>query len=703
MSEILLFLILGLGTGTMLAGIGLSIVVTFRSSGVVNFSAGAMAMVSAYTYSGLRADGTMIVPPLPNPLVLVAVPLQWFGVDWAMPAIPTTMRLASGPLTPGSALLVALLVAVALGALAHLLVFRPLRNATPLARAIASVGVMLLLQAVVVVRYTSQARTAPSVLPTELTGAVPLLGARVPMDRLILAGVAVVVTALLWALYKYSRFGIATRAAEQNERAAVLAGLPTQRLALYNWMLSAVVAGLLGIMFSPITQLVPDGLTFMVVPALGAALLGGFSSFWVTTAAAFGIGMAQSLITYFSTLSWYPQVGGQPMPGLAAGLPFVLIFVVMLWRGDRIPARIGVELKLPRAPRPQHPLAWGVVFGVIALVAVIWAPPDWRQALILSLIGAVASMSLVVATGFLGQVSLAQSALAGVAAFLLSTLTTTWGVPFPLGPVIAVAGAVVVGVVAGLPALRVRDVNFAVITLAAAVALEQVVFNNPLVGGGLTPAAVAAPRIGDLDLGPAGPFPLGDPGQPSPVFGVFCVLVVAAVAAVVIRLRCSDLGLRMLAVRNNERAAAAAGLDVTRLKVQGFAIAAAIAGVAGVLLGYSAGVVSLATVGALQAIGVLANAYIGGIGSVGGAIMGGLLTADAVMFHFLTTAFGVPPTYYQVLAGVALILSVLGNPDGAAVVLTGVRRRLWSRLSRGRPASAAAVVAPIPSRVGATR
>ncbi len=655
-----LFMILGLGTGTMLAGIGLSIVITYRSSGVVNFSAGAMAMVSAYTYSSLRADGTVMLPPLP----------------W----VPDFVHVAATGLTSSSALVVALLFSLVVGVLLHFLVFRPLRDATTLARAIASVGVMLLLEAIVILRYSSQARTAPSALPESTDTSVELLGAGVPLDRLILAGVAIVMTTLLWALYRFTHFGISTRAAEQNERAAALSGLATSRIALYNWMLSSLVAGLLGILFSPITQLVPDGLTFLVVPALSAALLGGFSSFWITTLAAFGIGTAQSLITYWSTMSWYPQVQGRPLPGLAAGLPFVLIFAVMLWRGDRIPTRLGTVMRLPRAPRPRRPVAAGFLLGSIAMVAAVFAPPEWRQALILSLIGTVGCLSLVVATGFLGQVSLVQSALAGVSAFLLSALTTSWHLPFPVGPLVAVVGATIVGVLAGLPALRVRDVNFAIITLAAAVALEQVVFNNPLVGGGLTPAAVPAPRLGSLDLGPAGAFPLGDSGQPSPVFGVLCVLLVALVASAVVWLRSSRLGLRMLAIRNNDRAAAAAGLDVTRTKLIGFAIAAAIAGVSGVMLGYSAGVVSLATVGTLQAVGVLANAYIGGIGSVGGAIMGGLLTADAVMFHFLTTTFGVPTTYCQLLAGLGLILSVLGNPDGAAVILTGVRDRLLGRL-----------------------
>ncbi|MPQ97432.1 branched-chain amino acid ABC transporter permease [Modestobacter sp. I12A-02628] len=690
MTNTLVFLILGLGTGTMLAGIGLSIVITYRSSGVVNFSAGAMAMVSAYTYSGLREDGTVLIPPLP--------------------LVPDFVHVAPSGLTPASALVVALAVSVLMGVLLHFLVFRPLRNATPLARAIASVGVMLLLQAIVVLRYSSQARTAPSVLPESTSTSIQLLGAAVPVDRLVLAGIAVLMTALLWALYRFTHFGIATRAAEQNERAAALSGIATSRLALYNWMLSAFVAGLLGILFSPITQLVPDGLTFLVVPALSAALLGGFSSFWITTLAAFGIGMAQSLITYFSTLDWYPTVDGRAIPGLAAGLPFVLIFAVMLWRGDRIPARLGTVMRLPAAPRPQHPVATGLVLGTIALVGVVFAPPEWRQALILSLIGTVACLSLVVATGFLGQVSLVQSALAGVAAFLLSGLTAGWGVPFPIGPLVAIAGACLVGVLAGLPALRVRDVNFAIITLAAAVALEQVVFNNPLVGGGLTPAAVPPPTLGSLDLGPAGSFPLGDGRQPSPVFGLLCLLVVALVASAVVWLRRSPLGLRMLAIRNNERAAAAAGLDVVRTKLVGFAIAAAIAGVAGVMLGYSAGVVSLSTVGTLQAVGVLATAYIGGIGSVGGAIMGGLLTADAVMFQLLTTAFGVPTTYYQLLAGLALVLSVLGNPDGAAVVLTRARHRvtgLVRGLARGSTPSPAPVLAAAdvvaPTTVGAGR
>ena len=87
-----------------------------------------------------------------------------------------------------------------------------------------------------------------------------------------------------------------------------------------------------------------------------------------------------------------------------------------------------------------------------------------------SFIFAIICLSLVVVTGYAGQVSLAQLTLAGVAGFLLATLTTEWSIPFPIAPILAALGAMVVGVIVGLPAIRVRGLFVAVVTLAMAYA-----------------------------------------------------------------------------------------------------------------------------------------------------------------------------------------------------------------------------------------
>ena len=127
--------LLGLGTGALVGAIALAVVLTHRGSGVVDFSAGAVAMVAAYVFDGLRRDGALLLPPLPNPLALLPG-------DW--PVWPTLLDLG-GPMAAAPAFLVTLLAMLLVGLAVHLLVWRPLLAAPPLAKVVASVGLMVVL------------------------------------------------------------------------------------------------------------------------------------------------------------------------------------------------------------------------------------------------------------------------------------------------------------------------------------------------------------------------------------------------------------------------------------------------------------------------------------------------------------------------------------------------------------------------------
>ena len=215
-------------------------------------------------------------------------------------------------------------------------------------------------------------------------------------------------------------------------------------------------------------------------------------------------------------------------------------------------------------------------------MALIFLRQSFRDALIISIILAVLGLSLVVVSGYVGQISLAQLALAGVAGFALSTIGHSWGVPFPLAPIMASLVATVVGVVVGLPALRIRGLFVAIVTLSFAVAIEAIWFQNNSIDGGSGGDPIPDPRIFGVDLG------IGSGNQfPRIGFGLLCLVVLVIVAIGVARLRMSRLGSAMLAVRANERSAAAAGINVVRVKLIGFAIGAFIAGLSGCLMAYS--------------------------------------------------------------------------------------------------------------------
>src|SRR5436190_15008039 len=345
-------LLLGIGTGALVAAIALAVVLTYRGSGVVNFASGAVAMYAAYVYNGLRRTGHLFLPPLPNPLGLVEGLAHRFGANGlSLPHWPTTVSFG-GPLAVAPALVVTLGVSMLMGALFHLLVFRPLRRAPVLAKVVASIGLMITLQAIVTLRFGG---TPIAVQPILAKQPVDLpRGITIPQDQLLLAGFVIVLAAVLWAVFRFTRFGLATRAAAENEKGAIILGFSPDALGGINWVLSAVVAGLFGVLVASVnTSIDPITITLLIVPALAAALLGSFTSFGVTVAAGLGIAMTQSWVQFLGTKTWFPRAGDSAFPGVTASVPFIVIVVALWLRGSSLPTRGSLEShRLPFAPQP---------------------------------------------------------------------------------------------------------------------------------------------------------------------------------------------------------------------------------------------------------------------------------------------------------------------------------------------------------------
>ncbi|MEV8634632.1 ABC transporter permease [Streptosporangium sp. NPDC051023] len=660
--QILAFMMLGLGYGALIAGLATGMVVTYRSSGVINIAAGATAAYSAYVYSELRTTGTLVLPP--------------------------SIQLTAGhePLGTLPALAIGLALAAGLGMLQYLLVYRPLAKAGPLAKIVASSGVLLTVQAMIVLRWGADPVAAPAVLPQE---PVDLLGVSIPEDRLLLAGLVVAVTALLWTLYRYTRFGIATRAAADSRKGSVLLGLSTARLESANWVIASVLGGLFGMLAAPTTQLQPVTFTLLVVPVLTAALLGGFSSFGVTVATAFGLGMVNSLIALFQGQPWFPQADGAPLPGVTEVVPFLVLAVVLYLRGRALPDRLtAVTPSMPRAPQPRHVGPAAVAGTVVVVVALAGLSFDWRQALINTMLGAMLCLSVVVTTGFVGQISFAQMAVAGAAGYVTAAIGGDANLPFPLPPLAGIAAAVATSLLFSVPARRVRGLQLAVLTLAGGVAAQRFWFGNPQWGSGLRPANVAPITVFGMEISPAHSFWGSE--SPSSGFGLVVFFVLLGCALLVVKVRRSALGARMLAVRSSEAAAAAAGVNVGAVKTTAFAIGGLLAGVAGVLYGYNFAGVSADRFGPLTSIAFFGVAVLGGVGTVSGALVGGLLVSQGLLFHAVTTWLGIGPDYQPLFAGLAVILTVIGSPNGVAVSIADGARALreapWKQRRRGETA-----------------
>ena len=657
MEQIALFALLGLGTGAIIAGISISAVVTYRGSGIINLATGAVAMVAAYAYWAFKSD--------------------FFHITLGtVPAFVATIA-----------------VAIALGVVTELLVFRPLRTAAPLAKLIASLGILLILQATVLLWFGTAAKQVPNVLPTN---SVTVFGVQVPANRFWMTGLVVLVTLVVAAVYRWTRFGLATRAASENEIKGMLAGLSPNQLSLTNTVLSAAIAGVMGIISGPLAQADSITLPLFIAPALAAALFARFTSIGTACIAGLLIGVGQSLMYYVSTLSWFPKsAGGNPLPGVQALLIFMIIVVALFLRGASLPTRGElVEQRLPAAPRPRRLATPSVVLMAVGAVLLIVLPFGYRQAFMLSLIGMVVCLSLVVITGFVGQVSLAQVTLAGVTGFTVSHLIVDAGVGFPWGPLVGSLAAVAVGMTVGASALRVRGVSLAVVTIAGVVAIEQFGFANERWGAGSGGSPIEQPRLFGFDIGSNASFRGLDDKLPSPILGFVFLVAVVCLGLLVANLRRSTLGQQMLAVRSNERAAAAVGLSVTRVKFIAYAISSFIAGTAGWMYAYNFGSVSAARFGFLIALAFVAFAYTGGITMVSGAVVGGLVATEGLVPYFFEELLGISGNWSLLFGGLLLIVTLIQNPDGVAG--TSYRKQQAKKRAAIAAIAARADARPIP-------
>ncbi len=721
MTDYITFLLVGLGSGAAYAAIALGLVITYKGTGVINFAAGAMGAWGCYVYDELRRNGNLLLPlPINHestlgddggyggfPLVfftaisgaaflllywlLIARPIGKRRPSWTRPLLVVgvagtiawtvhvfldlqgdgTYRL---PLIPfrydvGSmdflpAFVIAGASAALLGLAVHFLVFRPLRTAPPLAKVVASIGLMTTLQALIVFRFGSVPRAVETVLPAEK---VHFGGVEVPRDRVFLAIAAIIVAILVWAYFRYARMGLATRAAAENERAVSLARYSPQFLAGTTWVLSSVVTTLLLVLTLQIVPLSPTVHTLMIVPALACALVGRLTFVGQTVAAALALGSIQSIFTFLSSKDWWPT---SFRTGLSDAVPFVVLIIVLFVLGKSLPTRGALKADpLPQVIVPKN--RPHVIIPLVAggLLAILLTSGGYRYGVITSMMFTVATLSIVLLTGMIGQISLAQAALAGTGGFALSKLADGAGIGFPWSILLAALIAAGFGILVGVPAVRIRGAQLAVVTLAAAVGLERFVFRNTSftkVSGNPIPNA----QLFGIDLGVRRGTNIA-----RWQFGVMVLVVLVLVALAVSNLMRSAVGRRFIAVRSNERAGAAVGINVSANKLLAFGIASFLAGIAGGLIGYSRGQLSADSFSTFVNVSFLAFAYLGGITAVSGAIVGGAFAPLGIGFVISDRLFNVG-SVYSLVAGLGVILTAIFNPIGIA----GANRQSWDRL-----------------------
>lgn len=620
MTRLLVFLLLAMPLVGAYAIFGLGIVVIFRASKILNLAHGAMAMIPAYLVYSMNQEGFPM---------WVAFPL---GV------------LAGG----------------ALGVGIERVFVRPLQNVSPTAQTVGTVAAFGLLVSVAGKIWGTGTTNAPKVFPD---AQITIANSGIRVGEIGLFAVMLVLAAVLYALLQYTGVGLAMRGSADSARAASLMGIDPSKATSGAWFIGGVTAAIAGILLAAVTNLNPLVLSLQAVPALVATLLGGLGSLPGALVGALVVGVTQGLVPAFPAL--------QKTPGVPQLLLFLLALMVMAARGERYVAsdvRSGA-LKAGSAIRKSilgaDKWGWATFVAILAFPFLPFASFSLVGTGVLAAQYALVAVSLVVLTGWVGQISFGHAALAGVGAYAGGFVLERFGVGFPVNMAWgAVAGAAIAAVL-GTVALRVRGLYLAVATMVFSWMADEFLFRQ---GWVKSFGSVTVPPVGRK-----GYLPYFDWNDQT-TFYYAAWVTVGVVIYLCVNMRDSRTGRTFNSVRGSEVAAASLGISVMRTKLLGFALSGAIAGAAGVLtLVAQRGTVIPDQFSLKISLLFLAIAVVGGLTSLGGAVAAGFVFASLNELFFRFQIFS---GYLEVTSAVLLGVVLLGYPGGLAAIPEAIRRWL---------------------------
>ncbi len=563
----------GIGIGAVAALAGLGLLFTYRATGVFNLAFGSIAVLGAYVF--------------------------WEAVRvWHWPLGLALVADLGG-------------VCPVLGLLLDVLVFRPLRRrgAPPAESLVASLGVFVVLVGAVSLIWGNQARPDAPALVSATT--VKIGGALVRGDTLLDLGTVIVVGAAL-AVGSRTRVGRLVRAVVAQRDLAELAGVDADRVSAAAWALGAALAGLSGILLAPTLNLDPYGLTLVVLETMAVVVVARLvSPLWVVVTG-LAIGMAQSELTRF-------HLAGRPrvlLEALSSNLFVVALFVALLALrhleepGGPAGATGGLGARLAARRTLRPPAGWWMPSLLLLAIPFVLRGSDLRSAELVPAL-AVIFVSIVVVSGYTGQISFGHAGLAGLGALLAAKLADGQVPGVPRMPALAalVASMVLVGVFGLLvawPAIRRRGLFLALTTFALATVVSRFVFAQPTF-------------VSDVTIGPPSPFG-GDR-----VYYLFELACLGVALLVVRNHHRGRLGRALLAVRDDEQGAAACGVDARRLRIWAFGVSSGLAALGGVLLAGAYRAFDATTFDPIQGLVWFAAVVVFGIDSAAGAVLAAAL------------------------------------------------------------------------------
>jgi len=526
MKEWMPFVVAGLTTGAVYALAATGLVVTYTTSGVFNFAHGAVGLVAAVVFYGLR-------------------------VDVGMPTL-------------GAVAVAVLGVAPVLGIAIDRVFLARLDRAGPAAQVVVPLGLLVALQGGVTAWFGAASR---QVAPIFSTGSFGLAGTRIGWDQLSVVAVAAVAAGVLGLFFRRSDLGLRMRAVVDDRELTLLSGIRARRVTSAAWMIGSAFAALSAILLVPFVGLDAAILTLLVVQAFGGAVVGRLTSIPLAFAGAMAIGLGASFTTKL-------VVGHPGLAGLPTSLPFIVLFAVLVLSPRGSFGGLGRSGAARRRPsRIDRPAPAGMA---ALLAGALLLPLFLHGGRLLVATGFLAYVLLFVSLGLLvglsRQLSLCHAVFLALGATFLAHLSDA-GVPFPLALLLGGLAVVPLGAAIALPAIRLSGLFLALATFGFGILAQSLLFGTSFGFGATGAVALARPRILGLSFA----------GDRAYYFLVLAV-VAAGVAAVEAVAR-TRLGRLLRALADSPLAVESLGVNPVASRVLVFCLTAFLGALAGGLLG----------------------------------------------------------------------------------------------------------------------
>ena len=649
------FIVVGLVFGSIYALAASGLVITYVSTGVLNFAFGAFAFFIARFYYYLHVEK-----------------------EWGILLSAAVSLLVLAPF---------------MGIFFYMAIFRFLRLSSQLIKVVVTIGLSVVLPVLATIIFgNDEIFQAPGLAPQPVS-VYKVFDTAVTLDQVISYACVLGIVVFGFLILRFTEAGLSVRAMVDSEAMTSLSGSNPSRIAAGVWVVATMLAGLSGILAAPVIGLDPNKYTLLIAAAFAAVIAARLRSLPVAVVVGLLMGVVGSLVQY------YLPPDSEVTANIVPAIPFAFVtvsLIVNIIRSGRVNEEEGVGGALDRAITPNggsrlaassdaenlypklnftFPI---VIFAGVCILPLVFAP-YWQALMVSAVALAVIFLSYTLVTGEGGMLWLCQITFAGVGALSSAQFATEHG--WPVIPAIIMGGLIasVIGVIIGLLTIRLGNLYVALVTLTFGLLMERLVFNLQTFANFGAGVAIQRPEFANTDRGFIY-FGLG-------VFAIFAILTV--------NLRRSSTGLALNAVRWSENASRTMGLSVITMKMLVSGLAAFVAGVGGGLYALSfkqAIPLDYATILGLVWLAVLVTF---GVRSNIAALLAGLLFTFSPAFIQTVLKLEAPWSEVPVLLFGLGAIALAQNPEGTVHQWAMGLQRMLHRASGGgaRPVPAATAFA----------